>query len=109
METLLSAFDFSAALESRGVSFASLGAAYLVFLASCVATAALFSAARKHLVVAPNRQSRNYALYVIAVLCTLMVATALDNELSRAAAPTLRYVAYPQILFLIAAHVWIAS
>src|SRR5262249_54285185 len=80
---------------------------YLIFLASCIVTAALYYAARKHLVVAPNRQSRNYALYVIAVLVTLLVATALDNELSRAAMPTLRYVAYPQILFLIAAHVWI--
>jgi len=42
------------------------------------AVAALFSAARKHLVVAPNRQSRNYALYVIALLLTLLTATALE-------------------------------
>jgi hypothetical protein len=110
METLADAFDFTvAALSYRGVSLATLGAAYLVFLASCIVTAAVYSAARKHLVVAPNRQARNYALYTIAVLLTLVVATALDNELSRAAAPTLSYVAYPQILFLIAAHVWIAS
>jgi hypothetical protein len=108
METLLRAFDFTAALHSRGISFASLGAAYLVFIASCIATAALFSAARKHLVVAPNRESHNYALYVIAVLLTLLIATALENELSAAAVPTLRYVAYPQILFLLALHVWIA-
>jgi hypothetical protein len=109
METLLRAFDFSAALDHRGVSFASLGAAYLVFIASCIATAALFSAARKHLVVAPNRQSRNYALYVIALLFAVLTATALENELSAAAVPTLRYVAYPQILFLLALHVWVAS
>jgi len=108
METLLNALNFTAQLHDRGVTFASLGAAYLVFMASCVVTAALYSAARKHLVVAPNRQSRNYALYVVAVLLTLLVATALENELSRAAVPTLLYVAYPQILFLIAAHVWIA-
>jgi hypothetical protein len=108
METLLDALNFTAALHDRGITLASLGAAYLVFLASCVVTAALYSAARKHLVVAPNRQSRNYALYVIAVLLTVVVATALENELSRAGMPTLRYVAYPQILFLIAAHVWIA-
>lgn len=108
METLLDAFDFTAALHDRGITFASLGAAYLVFIASCVMTAAVYSAARKHLVVAPNRQSRNYALYVIAMLLTLLVATALENELSRSTMPTLRYVAYPQILFLIAAHVWIA-
>src|SRR5262245_56828403 len=108
METLARAFDFSVVLNDRGITFASLGAAYLIFLASCVVTAAVYSAARKQLVVAPNRQSRNYALYVIAVLLTLVVATALENELSRTAAPTLRYVAYPQILFLIALHVWVA-
>jgi len=108
METLLSAFDLAAALRERGITLAALGAAYLVFIASCVATAAVYSAARNHLVVAPNRQARNYALYVIAVLLTLLVATALENELSRAVVPSLRYVAYPQVLFLIAAHVWIA-
>jgi hypothetical protein len=108
METLLRAFDFTTALDSRGISFASLGASYLVFIASCIATAALFSAARKHLVVAPNRQSRNYALYVIALLFTLLTATALENELSAEAVPTLRYVAYPQIAFLLALHFWIA-
>jgi hypothetical protein len=108
METLADAFDFTAALHARGITLASLGAAYLVFLASCVVTAAVYAAARKQLVVAPNRQSHNYALYVIAVLVTLVIATALENELSRAALPTLRYVAYPQIAFLIAAHVWIA-
>jgi hypothetical protein len=109
MEALADAFDFTAALHDRGITFASLGTAYLVFLASCVVTAAVYFAARKQLVVAPNRQARNYALYVIAVLLTLVVATALDNELSHAAMPALRYVAYPQIAFLIAAHVWIAS
>ena len=108
METLLRAFDLTAALNSRGISFASLGEAYLVFIGTCIATAALFSAARKHLVVAPNRQSRNYALYVIAVLCALLIATALENELSAAAVPTLRYVAYPQIALLLALHIWIA-
>jgi hypothetical protein len=108
METLAGALDFTAALHERGITFASLGAAYLVFLASCVVTAAVYSVARKQLVVAPNRQARNYALYVIAVLLTVVVATALENELPRAVVPTLRYVAYPQILFLIAAHVWIA-
>jgi hypothetical protein len=108
MEALADALDFTAALQHRGITLASLGGAYLVFLASCVVTAAVYFTARKHLVVAPNRQSRNYALYVIAMLLTLVVATALENELSSAAVPTLRYVAYPQILFLIAVHAWIA-
>ncbi len=84
METLLGAFDFTAALHeprhhvrdasARRISSSSRAA---------LLTAAVFSAARKHLVVAPNRQSRNYALYVIAVLLTLLIATALENELSR--------------------------
>jgi hypothetical protein len=108
MEALADAFDFTAALHDRGITFASLGAAYLIFLGSCIVTAAVYSAARSQLVVAPNRQSRNYAVYVIVALLTLMVATALENEVAHAAMPALRYVAYPQIAFLIATHVWIA-
>jgi hypothetical protein len=107
METLADAFDLTVALHHRGIDFANLGAAYLVFLASCIVTATLFFAARKQLVVAPNRRSRDYAVYVSAVLLTLLIATALENELSPAAVPMLRYVAYPQILFLLALHVWI--
>lgn len=107
METLAGAFDLTAALQSRGIDFVELGAAYLVFLASCAATAAVFFAARAHLVVAPNRQVRDYAVYVCAVLLTLLIATALENELVSVGVPTLRYVAYPQILFLLALHLWI--
>jgi hypothetical protein len=107
METLAGAFDLTAALQSRGIDFVELGAAYLVFLASCAATAAVFFAARAHLVVAPNRQARDYAVYVCAVLLTLLIATALENELVSVGVPTLRYVAYPQILFLLALHLWI--
>ena len=106
METLAGAFDLTAALHSRGVDFAALGGAYLVFIASCVATAAVFFAARTHLVVAPNRQARDYAQYVSVVLLTLLIATALENELLPTSVPTLRYVAYPQILFLLTLHLW---
>jgi hypothetical protein len=106
METLAGAFDLTAALQSRGVDFVALGGAYLVFIASCVATAAVFFAARTHLVVAPNRQARDYAQYVSVVLLTLLIATALENELLPASVPTLRYVAYPQILFLLVLHLW---
>src|SRR5215467_3751874 len=98
METLAGASELTAALRSRGIDFAALGGAYLVFIASCIATAGLFFAARKYLVVAPNRQARDYAEYVSAVLLTLLIATALDNELLPTAAPSLLYVAYPQIL-----------
>jgi len=109
METLAGAFDLTAALQSRGVDFAALGGAYLVFIASCVATAAVFFAARAHLVVAPNKQARDYAVYVCAVLLTLLIATALENELVPTGVPTLRYVAYPQILFLLALHLWVLN
>jgi hypothetical protein len=106
METLTGASNLMAALGSRGLDFAALGGAYLVFIASCVATAAVFFAARKYLVVAPNRQARDYAQYVSAVLLTLLIATALENELLPTAMPSLRYVAFPQILFLLALHLW---
>ena len=105
METLAGAFDLAAALHSRGVDFATLGGAYLVFLTSCVATAAVFFLARTHLVVAPNPQARSYAQCVSAVLLALLIATALENELPTVL-PTLPYVAYPQILFLLALHLW---
>jgi len=107
MPTLAGAFDLTAALQSRGVDFAALGGAYLVFIASAIVTAAVFFAARKQLVVAPNRQARDYGQYVSVVLFTLLLATGLENELLPASVPTLRYVAYPQILFLLALHLWI--
>jgi hypothetical protein len=107
METLATAFDLRAALHNRGIDFAALGGAYLVLLASCVATAVVFFAARSYLVVAPNRQARDYGVYVCVVLLTLLIATALENELLPGTAPTLHYVSYPQILILIALHVWV--
>ena len=107
METLAAAFDFTAALHNRGIDFAALGGAYLVFLASCVATAAVFFAARSYLVVAPNKQARDYGVYVCVVLLTLLIAAALENELLPGTVPTLHYVSYPQILILIALHVWV--
>jgi len=106
METVAGASDLTTALHGRGIDFAALGGAYLVFIASCVVTAAVFFAARKYLVVAPNRQARDYAQYASAVLLTLLIATALENELLPAAMPALRYVAFPQILFLLALHLW---
>ena len=107
METLAAAFDLTAALHNRGIDFAALGGAYLVFLASCVATAAVFFAARSYLVVAPNKQARDYGVYVCVVLLTLLIAAALENELLPGTVPTLHYVSYPQILILIALHVWV--
>src|SRR5689334_19314110 len=101
MEKLAAAFALEAALEDRGITFAALGGAYLVFLASCVATAMVFLAARAHLVVAPNKQARDYGEYVCVVLLALLIAAGLENELVPTVLPTLVYVAYPQVLILI--------
>jgi len=108
METLFGAFDFTAALQSRGVDLAALGAAYLLFLASLLVTLVVFTAARAYLVVAPNRHARDYAVYVTAVLTTLLIATVLENELLPSSTPTLQYVAFPQLALLIMLHLWIA-
>jgi len=101
-------FDLSIALQSRGVDLATLGIAYILFLASALATAACFAAARTHLVVAPNRFARDYAVYVTAVIATLLIATVLENELLPTQAPALQYAAFPQLLLLMLIHLWIA-
>ncbi len=69
------------ALRSRGIDLATLGVAYLVLLASVLATAATFIAARTHLVVSPNRFARDYGIYVSTVIATLLIAIVLENEL----------------------------
>jgi hypothetical protein len=101
------AFDLTIALQSRGIELTSLGVAYVVLLASVIATACAFVAARTHLVVAPNRFSRDYAVYIAAVITVLLIATALENELSLSA-PALPYAAFPQLLLLLVIHLWIA-
>lgn len=103
------AFDFTIALQSRGIDLATLGIAYIVLLASALATAAAFAAARTHLVVAPNRFARDYAVYVVAVIATLLIATMLENELLPAQIPALQYAAFPQLLLLLVIHLWIAN
>jgi hypothetical protein len=108
METLAGAFDLTTVMQSRGVDLASLGAAYLVFLATLLVAAAAFIAARAYLVVAPNRSARDYGVYVAAVLTTLVVASVLENELVPEQTPALLYVGAPQLLVLLAIHVWIA-
>jgi hypothetical protein len=102
------AFDLEIALQDRGIDLATLGIAYLVLLASVLATAATFIGARTHLVVAPNRFARDYAAYVITVIATLLIATMLENELLPLQPPALPYAAFPQLLLLMVIHLWIA-
>lgn len=108
MERLAGAFDLTIAMQSRGIDLATLGAAYLVLLASLLVTTAAFMAARAHLVVAPNRFARDYGVYVTAVLATLLIAAVLENELLPSQAPALLYVGFPQLLLLMIVHLWIA-
>ena len=103
----LSAFDLTVGLENRGVDLATLGAAYLALLIGLIGTAAAFVAARTYLVVSPNRATRDYGIYVSVVLSTLLIATVLENELLPGESTTLQYVAFPQLLMLLAVHLCI--
>jgi hypothetical protein len=105
MEPLSSAFDVTAALQSRGIDLSTLGAAYLVLIANVLATSALFAAARAHLVISPNRSARDYGVYVTVLLAALLIATVLENELAPRGSAALQYVALPNVLALMAIHV----
>lgn len=96
--------DYLAIFASRGIDLTHLGAAYLVLLASVALTAAAFVAARNWLVISPNRWSRDYGIYVSLVLATLLIAVVLENETLPRGAAMLHYVAIPQLLLLLAAH-----
>ncbi len=90
-------------LASRGLGLADLGGAYLLFLTSALVALAVFVAARRLLVISPNRGARDYGLYVSAVLLALVAATVLDNQLSPVP-PVLPYAVLPQLAILLAMH-----
>jgi hypothetical protein len=102
----LSAFDLTIGLRDRGIDLVTLGAAYLVLMVSLIATAAAFVAARKYLVVSPNRATRDYGIYVSAMISTFLIATVLENELLPGES-TLSYVGIPQLLMLLTVHLCI--
>ncbi len=104
MEPLASSHDLLGTLHSRGVDLATLGAAYLALLGNAIITLVGFLVARTHLVVSPNRATRDYAVYVSAVLATLLVATVLENTLISRPSVTLQYVAIPQLVILMSIH-----
>ncbi len=99
--------EFLGLLASRGLDFASLGAAYLVVLATVLLTAGAFITARHYLVISPNRCTRDHGVYVSWLLATLLIATVLENEtLPRGNAMT-HYAAVPQLLLLLGLNAWI--
>jgi hypothetical protein len=101
-------FDLFGWFHDRGLDLAALGGAYLVVLATAVATVATFAAARHLLVISPNRGARDYGIYASLALATLLVAVVLENESLPAGAATLHYAAVPQLLLLLGLHlaVW---
>lgn len=105
MSSPLAAFDLSGFLAERGVGLASLGAAYLLLLATIALTGAAFYTARNSLVISPNRGARDYGIYVSLMLAVLLVAIVLENECLPAGAATLHYVLIPQLLLLLCLHV----
>src|SRR5688500_15818691 len=103
-----SPIDLAASFAERGIDLATLGAAYLVFIATAVLTVAAFYTARSQLVVSPNRGSRVYGIYVASALATLLIAIVLENESLPTGSATLHYAFVPQIVALLSLHVWIS-
>jgi hypothetical protein len=104
-------FDLSTLFAVRGIDLATLGAAYLVMLATVALTAAAFYAARSTLVISPNRGSRDYGIYTSLTLAALLIATVLENESLPPDSATLHYVLVPQLVALLALHlaIWYAQ
>jgi hypothetical protein len=96
--------DLSTELAARGIDLATLGAAYLVLIATAGLTVAAFYAARSQLVVSPNRGSRDYGIYVSLTLAALLIATVLENETLPSGSAMLHYVLVPQLLALMGLH-----
>ena len=108
MSSPTGSFDIATWFSERGVDLETLGAAYLILIATAVLTVAAFYAARSQLVVSPNRGSRDYGIYAAAALATLLIAIVLENESLPAGSATLHYAFVPQIVALLSLHVWIS-
>lgn len=97
-------FDLVGLFYDRGLDFAALGGAYLVLLATVIATIAMFAAARHLLVISPNRGARDYGIYACLALATLFIAIVLENETLPKGTATLHYAVVPELLFLLGLH-----
>lgn len=98
---------FTELLANVGLGLDSLGNAYLVLLGSIVLTLALFASIRIYLVVTPNRQARDYGLYIVTVLVALIIAATLENQIAPREISTIGYALFPQLILLAAIHYWI--
>jgi hypothetical protein len=108
MSSPTGSLDFAALFAERGIDLATLGAAYLILIATAVLTVVAFYTARNQLVVSPNRGSRDYGIYAASALATLLIAIVLENESLPADRTTLHYAFVPQIVALLSLHVWIS-
>jgi hypothetical protein len=108
MSSSTGSFDLAALFAERSVSLATLGAAYLILIATAVLTVLAFYTARSQLVISPNRGSRDYGVYVTSALAALLIAIVLENESLPAGSATLHYAFVPQIVALLSLHVWIS-
>ena len=108
MSSPTGSFDLAASFTERGIDLATLGAAYLILIATAVVTVAAYYAARSQLVVSPNRGSRDYGIYAASALATLLIAIVLENESLPAGSATLHYAFVPQIVALLSLHAWIS-
>jgi hypothetical protein len=99
--------DISGLLSTQGLTLTAFGGAYLILLANMLAAVALFSSSRAFLVITPNLTAKRYGLYVVVVLLSLIVATALDNALLPIESPALQYAAVPHLAMLLVMHLWI--
>jgi hypothetical protein len=104
-----SSTDLAAFFAERGVDLATLGAAYLILIATAVLTVAAFYTARSMLVISPNRGSRDYGIYVTSALAAVLSAIVLENEVLPPGGATLHYAFVPQIVVLLSLHVWISA
>jgi hypothetical protein len=104
MSSPIGSFDLTASLAERGINLTTLGAAYLILIATVTLTIGAFYAARSLLVISPNRGARDYGIYVSWTLATLLIAIVLENESLPAGAATLHYVLVPQLAALMALH-----
>jgi hypothetical protein len=104
MSSATGSFAIPSLLHDRGIDLAALGGAYLTLLATVILTIAAFSAARRLLVISPNRGTRDYGIYVSLTLATLLIAIVLENESLPTGTATLHYVAVPQLLLLLGLH-----
>ena len=108
MSSSTGSFDLAALFAERGVDLATLGAAYLILIATAVLTVFAFYTGRSQLVISPNRGSRDYGIYVSWALATLLIAIVLENESLPPGSTTLHYAFVPQIAALMSLHVWIS-